>query len=267
LSRPDLNQLASTKPGPIQLSPDHVAAFLLLATRFGALLLMSPPIGGGAVPATVRVAVVVALAVCFSSLVPAPAQGWSLWQVVAALAGEVVLGLTMAVGLNLAFAAFAIGARILDTQIGFGIGQVFNPLTRQQTPILTGLFAQVALVLFFTTDAPDGVLRGVVLSIQAYPPGTAWPLQSALGPVIAQVAGLFALGFAIVAPVVFCLLLVELGLGVISRSLPQMNMFAMGIPIKIVVGLTALAIWTTGSLALLLRTHAAVFKGWEAMFR
>ena len=249
------------------LSPDHVAAFLLLATRFGALLLMSPPIGGGAVPPSVRVAVVVALAACFSSLVPAPAQGWDVWHIALALAGEAALGSTMALGLNLAFAAFAIGARILDTQIGFGIGQVFNPLTRQQAPILTGVFAQLALVLFFTTDAPDGVLRGVVLSIQAYPPGSAWSLQSAFVPVVGQAAGLFALGFAMVAPVVFCLLLVELGLGVISRSLPQMNMFAMSIPIKVVVGLTALAIWTTGSLSLLLRTHTAVFRGWEAMFR
>jgi flagellar biosynthetic protein FliR len=249
------------------LSPDHVAAFLLLATRFGALLLMSPPIGGGSVPASVRVAVVVALAACFSSLVPPPAQGWGLWHVVSAMAGELALGSTMALGLNLAFAAFAVGARVLDTQIGFGIGQVFNPLTRQQAPILTGVFAQLALVLFFSTDAPDGVLRGVVLSIQAYPPGSEWNMQSAYVPVVGQMAGLFALGFAMVAPVVFCLLLVELGLGVISRSLPQMNMFAMGIPIKVVVGLTALAIWTTGSLALMTRTHTAVFRGWEAMFR
>jgi len=249
------------------LSPDHVLAFALLATRFGALMLMSPPVGGGAVPAPVRVALIVTLAACFSSLVPVPAQGWTAWGVASALLGELALGATMALGLNLAFAAFAVGARVLDTQIGFGIGQVFNPLTRQQTPILTGIFAQLALVLFFTSEAPDGLLRGVVLSIQAYPPGHAWSLDAALLPVIGQVSGLFALGFAMVAPVVFCLLLVELGLGVISRSLPQMNMFVMGIPIKVLVGITALALWTTGSLGLLSRTHGAVFRGWEAMFR
>jgi flagellar biosynthesis protein FliR len=248
-------------------SPDLVAAFLLLATRFGALLTMSPPIGGGAVPTPVRVAVVVALAACFTPLVPHPAEGWDLWRMVAGIAGEAVLGATMGLGLSLAFAAFAVGARILDTQIGFGIGQVLNPVSHQQTPILTGIFAQLALVLFFCTDAPDGVLRGVVLSIQAYPPGSTWSVQSAFVPVVSQVAGLFALGFAMVAPVIFCLLLVELGLGVISRSLPQMNMFAMGIPIKVLVGLTALAVWTAGSLGLMTRTHAAVFKGWEAIFR
>ena len=252
---------------PGALSPDLVAAFLLLATRFGALLMMSPPIGGGAVPTPVRIALVVALAACFTPLVPRPAAGWDLGHVVSAMAGEAALGATMGLGLSLAFAAFGVGARILDTQIGFGIGQVFNPVSNQQTPILTGVFTQVALVLFFSTDAPDGVLRGVVLSLQAYPPGSAWSMQSAFVPVVGQVAGLFALGFAMVAPVIFCLLLVELGLGVISRSLPQMNMFAIGIPIKALVGLTALAVWTAGSLGLMTRTHAAVFKGWEAMFR
>ncbi len=249
------------------LSPDLVAAFLLLATRFGALLTMSPPIGGGAVPAPVRVAVVVSLAACFTPLVTRAGQGWDLWHIVSALAGEAAIGATMGLGLSLAFAAFGVGARVLDTQIGFGIGQVFNPVSNQQTPILTGVFAQVALVLFFSTDAPDGVLRGVVLSLQSYPPGSAWSARSAIAPVVGQVAGLFALGFAMVAPVIFCLLLVELGLGVISRSLPQMNMFAMGVPVKVLIGLTALAVWTAGSLGLMARTHAAVFKGWEAMFR
>ncbi len=249
------------------LSPDLVVAFVLLATRFGALLLMTPPLGGGAVPPMVRVAIVVALAACFSPLVPAPVQGWSLWQIVAAMAGEAALGATMALGLGLAFAAFSVGARVLDTQIGFGIGQVFDPSTRQQMPILTGAFAQLALVLFFSSDAPHGMLRGVVLSIQAYPPGSAWSARSAFVPVVGQVAGLFSLGFAMVAPVVFCLLLVEMGLGVISRSLPQMNMFVMSLPIKVLVGLAALAVWTTASVGLLACTHTAVFKGWEAMFR
>lgn len=247
------------------MSPDRVVAFLLLATRFGALLLMTPPLGGGAVPPTVRVAIVVALAVCFGPLVPS--RAWDAWQVASALASEAALGATMAIGLGLAFTAFSVGARILDTQIGFGIGQVFDPATRQQMPILTAVFAQLALVLFFSTDAPYGVLRGVVLSIQTYPPGSAWSAQSAFVPVVGQVAGLFSLGFAMVAPVVLCLLLVELGLGVISRSLPQMNMFVMSMPIKVIVGLTALAAWTAASVSLLARTHTAVFKGWEAMFR
>jgi len=249
------------------LSPDHVVAFVLLATRFGALLLMTPPLGGGAVPPTVRVAIVVALAVCFGSLVPTPPQGWDLWHVVAAIAGEAAIGATMAVGLGLAFAAFSVGARVIDTQIGFGLGQVFDPATRQQMPILTGAFAQLALVLFFSSDAPDGVLRGVALGLQAYPPGSAWSANSAFLPIVGQVAGLFSLGFAMVAPVVFCLLLVEMGLGVISRSLPQMNMFVMSMPIKVVVGLTALAAWTAVSVGMLARTHTAVFRGWEAMFR
>lgn len=249
------------------LRPDQLAAFMLLATRLGAMLLMSPPIGGAAVPPSIRVALVVTLSACLSPLVPVPARGWDAWGVASAMFVEAALGATMALGLNLAFAAFAVGARLLDTQIGFGIGQVVNPLTRQQTPILTGVFAQVALVLFFSSDAPDGVLRGLVLSIQACPPGSSWSMGSAFVPVLRQVSGLFALGFAMVAPVVLCLLLVELGLGVISRSLPQMNMFAMGVPVKILVGLAALAAWVAGSLGVMLRTHRMVFEGWEAMFR
>lgn len=253
----------------VHLGP--LAGVLLLATRFGALLLMSPPIGGRSVPAMVRLAVVITLAVCFASISAdsgaTPVVDWTLWSFVAALAIEAAIGATMAVGLQLAFAAFAIGARLVDTQIGFGIGQVVNPLTRQPQPILTGLFGQFALVLFFSTDAPHGLLRGLALSVEAYPPGAHWAPSLALGAVTMQASGLFALGFAIVAPVVICLLLVDLGLGLLSRTLPQMNMFAMGVPVKVVVGLAALAAWTVGSLGLMTRTHRVLFQGWEAMFR
>lgn len=248
-----------------------LASVLLLATRFGTLLVMSPPIGGRSIPAMVRLAIVFTLAVCFASLsadaAAAPAVDWTLWTFIAAMATEAAIGATMAVGLQLAFGAFAIAGRLVDTQIGFGIGQVVNPLTRQPQPILTGVLGQLALVLFFSTDAPHGLLRGLALSVQAYPPGSTWAPSQALGAVTMQVSGLFALGFAIVAPVVLCLLLVDLGLGLLTRTLPQINMFAMGVPVKIVVGLAALAAWTVGSLGLMTRTHRVLFQGWEAMFR
>ena len=78
------------------LHPGQLVAFLLVATRFGALLMMSPPIGGGAVPGIVRLAIVVALSACFSGFAAVPAEGWQLSAVVPALAVEAALGATIA---------------------------------------------------------------------------------------------------------------------------------------------------------------------------
>ena len=255
--------------GIIDASQSWLTAAFLLAVRLGGLLLMTPPLGARAIPATARVAFVVALAALLAASVPSSsvvALG-NPGSFVAAAAGEFLLGATMALGISFAFAAFAVGARLLDVQIGFGIGQVFDPVTQQQLPVLSGIVGQLAVVLFFLSDAHLALFRGLAISIERFPPGTAWPLEAAVAPVIQQTAAMFSLGFAIVAPVVFCLALIDLGLGVLARNLPQMNMFVLGIPVKVMAGLAALSLWVVASGGIVARINASIFAGWEAMFR
>lgn len=246
-----------------------LANTFLLATRLGGLVLTTPPIGAQSIPATVRIAFVVALAASLTAGLPAsplvPIDGVA--DLVTATLLEFALGATMALGITFAFAAFAVGARLLDVQIGFGIGQVFDPATRQQLPVLSGAIGQLAVVLFFLSDAHLAVFRGLALSIERFPPGSGWPVGAAFAPLLQQASGMFTLGFAMVAPVVFCLALVDLGLGVLARNLPQMNMFVLGIPLKVAAGLAALALWLTASAGVVARINASIFSGWEALFR
>jgi flagellar biosynthetic protein FliR len=80
------------------------------------------------------------------------------------------------------------------------------------------------------------------------------------------VAGLFSLGFSLAAPVAFCLLLVDLALGIVARNLPQMNMIAMGIPVKIVVALIALTLWAGGLASVMQRVYGSIFRTWSDTF-
>lgn len=246
------------------------AATLLIATRLGALFLATPPFGAVAVPASVRVLLVVGLAAALAPTVDARAAleaTAGLGPLVAALASEAAFGAAMALGVALAFAAFQIGARLLDVQIGFGIGQVFDPATQQQLPVLAGLAAPLALVLFVTADVHHALLRAVAAGLERYPPGAPWPLEAAAGPLFAQASAAFALGFALVAPVVVVLALVDLGLGVLGRHLPQMNLFVLGIPVKVIAGLAALSLWIGGAGAVVGRIHGTLLAGWSAMVR
>jgi flagellar biosynthetic protein FliR len=246
-----------------------LAQTFLLATRLAGLLLTTPPVGAQAIPAIVRVAFVFALAALLAAALPGQeAVGVSnVADFVTSALIEFALGATMALGIAFAFAAFSVGARLLDVQIGFGIGQVFDPVTRQQVPLLSGAMGQLALVLFFVSDTHLTVFRGVALSVERFPPGHAWPLGAAAGPLLQQASGMFTLGFAMVAPVVFCLALIDLGLGVLARNLPQMNMFVLGVPVKVAAGLAALALWLTASGGLIARINASILSGWEAVFR
>ena len=251
------------------INQNWLTTTFLLATRLGALLLMTPPIGVKAIPATVRVAFVFAMAAMLAGSSPTQQLPRldGIADLVTAASSELALGTTMALGIAFAFAAFAAGARLLDVQIGFGIGQVFDPVTQQQLPVLSGVVAQLAVVLFFVSDAHHAMLRGIAASIERFPPGAGWPLDASLGPVLQQAAGMFSLGFAIVAPVVFCLALIDLGLGVLARNLPQMNMFVLGVPVKVVAGLAALSVWIAASAPVVTRINNAIFSGWEALFR
>jgi flagellar biosynthetic protein FliR len=185
---------------------------------------------------------------------------------VQAVLREAALGAVLGLGVLMAFAGFQLAGRLLDLQIGFGLAQVFDPATRTRVPIISATLGLLATVFFFAIDGHHALLRGVAHSLAVFPPGQAWAGATAAESVLRQLAGLFTLGFALAAPVVFTLALVECVLAVVSRSLPQMNMLVMGVPVKIVVGLLALAAWVSGFGQPARRLYAGIHEAWGSWF-
>jgi flagellar biosynthetic protein FliR len=146
------------------------------------------------------------------------------------------------------------------------MAQVFDPATQRQTTPLAAGFDRLAVIFFFVLDGPQALLRGIAFSLERFPLGKPWSPAAAAGPLLQQVAGLFGLAFSLALPVVACLLLVELGLGVLARNLPQMNLFVVGAPVKIIVGLAALALWTAGAGEAMGRIYASIYRTWDAAF-
>lgn len=253
-----------------EITPSHawLAATLLMAARLGAIFLFAAPFSATHIPATARVAIVLSLSAMMAGIAAAqmpaiPTLGFLMTGFIT----EVALGATMAFGVTLAFSAFAIAGRLLDVQIGFGIGQVLDPTTQQQLPVLSSAFSWLAIVIFFASDAHHLLMRGFALSLEAFPLGQGWVVGQLAAPLLKQVAATFSLGFAMVAPVMLCLFLVELSLGVLSRNMPQMNMFALAIPIKVLVGIATLSLAATGMAAVIGRINGSIFRAWEAAFR
>jgi flagellar biosynthesis protein FliR len=251
------------------LGSSWVVLVLLLSARLAALFLMTPFLYALPVPAVVRVLLVLALsaalALPFAATgdIPAITDAGALVQ---ALLREFALGATLGLGILMAFAGFALAGRLLDVQIGFGIGQVFDPLTRTQVPVLTSVFSLFGILLLFLVNGHHALLRGVAYSIERFPVGRDWPLQQSAGPVLQQATGLFTLGFALAAPVVLCLLLLEFALGVVARNLPQINMFVLAIPIKVIAGLLVLSLWAGGMGTVTIRIYAEIHRTWTSLF-
>jgi flagellar biosynthetic protein FliR len=222
-----------------------VITWALLAVRLAVVFGATPVFEQFPVPPLVRACFVFAMAAALTAALPKywvsrdPGAG----QLIRWVFQEALAGGLLALCINIGFAAFGMGARLIDVQIGFGISQVFDPFTRRDTPILSAIFANFAVLAFFVTDGYLVLLRAFVYLVEFAPPGSAG-LPHFDPQVLLNGAGkLFVAGLALVAPVVLCVLIVEAALTLAARGLPRMNVFAVGMPLKIVTGLTALSLW------------------------
>lgn len=241
-----------------------VTAVLLCSLRLSALLLLTPILQALGLPVRIRVLSILLLSVSLVSgmhLAPA-ALPTDLPSLLAAGANEMMVGALMSFGIFAAFAAFSFAGNALDLQIGFSIANIFDPITHSQSPLIAALFGMVAVVLFFTMDAHQTLLRGVAYSLERIPLGAA--MTPPAPAVLAREFGtVFTLGLMLAAPPLFCLFLVELCLAVLSRNLPQMNIFMLSAPLKIAIGLSILATVAGHFGAVATKVFNGVFMFWE----
>ena len=254
-------------------SPQSIGAlytFFLLSLRIAVVLGMSPVLYAMPVPARIRALLVLglsaAMAVGLAPTQPVAGEPMAFGPLLAAAFSELALGVTLAAGILVAFGAVAVAGNLLDVQIGFGMAQVFDPTNNRSMPLLVSVFNMAAVLTFFLVNGHHALLRGLAFSVEVFPVGRPWAMEVAIGPVLKQVGGLFGLGFALAAPVAFCLLLVEAALGAVSRNLPQINMFALSIPLKIVVGLAALSWWSAGMGGVMDRAYRSIYDTWTDVF-
>lgn len=246
------------------LGEPWIAGVLLLATRIAALLLLTPVLYAVALPAVARLLIVVGVASVIAMSFQVEFVPTDAGALVRALLHEAAIGATLGLGVLAAFAGFALAGRLADIQVGFGVAQVFDPLTRTRVPILSSIFSLFALVFFFAIQGHHALLRGIAYSVEKIPVGSAASTLGAAEPLVRQVAVLFALGFALAGPIVLMLLLLDFVLGVLSRNLPQLNMLVLGIPVKILAGLLALSVWAGLLAAPSARLYAGIYQAWMA---
>lgn len=240
----------------------------LLSLRITATLAMTPIFQVLPQPRIIRIVLLFFMAICM-------AGGFGISKTFEVISSdriflsaiyEVALGMMLGLGVSIAFAAFGAAGQILDAQMGFGMAQIVDPATMRPITVMTSMLNYMALLVFFALNGHHALLRGVSYSLERFPLGAPWSVAHALAPLLKQAAGLLSLGFALVAPVVFCILLVEFALGVVSRNLPQMNMFVMGGPVKIIVGLATLSIWLDGAATTMTRIYASIVVTWTQIF-
>ena len=220
---------------------------LFVMTRIGAAMLAAPFFGAANVPPQIRVIATGALAVmvCAWTPVAAPPALFSAQGILITL-GELLIGLALGFVLQLAFAAPVIAAEVIGGAMGMSMATSVDPGSGAQSPALGQYFAVVLTLIFFGVGGHLHWLALVTDSYRVFPPGQVLS-DSGLGPErLAEIAGfaaqMFTAAVVIALPVTLILLLVQLVTGVLSRSAPALNLFALGLPAGVLAGLAALII-------------------------
>lgn len=224
---------------------------LLIGVRLIPLLVVAPVAFFARVPMMIRVLLVLALAATMASALPEHTTALSL----AAILGELLLGVVLAFGLHVAHAALDFFGKLIDTQVGFNAAGVFDPGTSNMTGIVSELLVLTFFMLFIALDQHHELLRAFAILLEVVPPGSvsvavvSWPLASLL-------TQQFLLAMVIVAPVVLTLWVTDVAFAFMSRSMPQANVYFLALPVKLALGVLALLV----SLPLIVQRIPSLFE-------
>ncbi|HEY3397648.1 MAG TPA: flagellar biosynthetic protein FliR [Armatimonadota bacterium] len=240
--------------------------YLPATARVAGLIAAAPVFSSGLIPAPVRVSLALAFALALGGLAPPLAAGGALpgGVYLGMLLAEVAVGLALGLAARLLMESLTFAGQMLELQIGLHAGALFDPASGQQTSQLGQLYQLAGMLLFLELGGHHWLLHAVAASFQAAPPG-----QIAISPnLLPLIAGLgtcvFRLALQVAAPIAFVLFLVDLAFGVIGRTVPQMNVFAVEIPAKLAVGLVAMIVCTPlllGVMSSLLGDMRVVLEG------
>ena len=223
-----------------------LALFIYPFTRILALIASSPVLGNKQVPIPVKIGLALLLTVIIAPTITTPpdvdpASALGLFMLLQQLLAGLAMGFTM----RLIFSAVEMSGEISGLQMGLGFASFFDPQNASFTPVVAQFLGIIAVLVFLSMDGHLYMLAALADSFHAFPISTAIPSALALHTLAAWGGSLFSYALQLSMPLIGALLITNLALGILTRSAPQLNIFAIGFPITLAVGFAALILSLT----------------------
>jgi flagellar biosynthetic protein FliR len=221
-----------------KLAGNELAGFILVLARVTPLFFVAPLFSSQMIPPRVRGIIAVGISI---GLAPIALHGQHVPADALTLAGLVVEG--MLVGLSFAFtlavlmAAIESAGSLIDVVSGFSYGSLINPMTGDNSSVINRFYSLVGTLIFLVVGGDAWVLRGLGRTFQLVPLTSGPRLSSLVGGAEQVFSTVFAAALEIAAPVLVALLITDVAFGVVSRVVPQLNVFAVGFPTKVAVAM------------------------------
>lgn len=250
----------------VEFSTRTFLGYILVLLRVGGLFAFAPILNSSVIPAQIKVAAAMAISLALTPVVsPAVPSELTLGFMVKAAAGETAVGLIIGYAANLIFVGVQLAGMQIDQQMGMGIGSVFNPLLESQDSFIGQFYFLFATLVYLGIGGHRLLLAALVSSFSAVPAGVMPVGEGTLMTLISLFGQVFVIAFSLSAPMVLALFLTTVAMGFLARTVPQMNILIIGFPVRIVVGLTMMAVTLPAVGRLLASTIGAVLSGLPAL--
>ena len=218
-----------------------IAAFLWPFLRILAVMMSDPLLGHRSIPLRVRIGFAFMLAVLVASTLPPPPRvelGSAMGLMIAAQ--QIMVGAAIGFTMRLVMGAIEMGGTLVGLSMGLGFANFFDPQNSAQVPVVAQFMGLIGILIFFAINGHLMVISGLVESFKVLPI-SAVPFSAAGFQALALAGSqVFVIGVVLSLPVMAALLITNVGMGVMSRAAPQLNLFAVGFPITLFAGFAML---------------------------
>jgi flagellar biosynthetic protein FliR len=213
--------------------------------RILSLFAVAPILYNRSIPGQVKIALSLAIAALVAPGLPSSPVPLNSVAALEVLAQQMLLGLAIGFSMRLVFAAIELAGDLIGLQMGLSFASFINPQSNTQSPLVGSLLGILASLLFLSMNGHLMMISAITDSFRAFPiaalgSDNALPFNSA--KLVAWTGELFRVGLHLSLPVLATMLILNLGLGVLVRSAPQLNLFAIGFPVTLLVGLMVLTL-------------------------
>ena len=227
----------------ISLLPALAASFMLVFARIGAMVMLLPGFGETNIPVRVRLGIALALTLI---ILPLHRNAYqinmtSMAPLLVMMVHEIVIGVVLGATARVTLSALAVAGSVIAQQLGLGFVTSVDPTQGQQGVLIGNFLTILGLTLLFATDTHYLIIEALSASYTIFAPGELMPSGDIASLATRAFAGAFKIGVQLSAPFIVFGLVFNLGLGVLARLMPQMQVYFVGVPLSMLAGFRILA--------------------------
>lgn len=231
-------------PNLLQFDPNQFLGFVVILARVSGVIVAAPVFGEPTVPPQVKAGLALLISLVFFPLVAAPRIGPdpSVFRLAHLVIVEVAVGLLIGFSARLLLAGIELAGEVAGFQMGLGLANVIDPSSGAQVSLIGQMMSLFAMLILVMIDGHHLFIQAVASSYSLVGPGQATLSETGLNAFMMLAAQMFVVGLKVGAPLVVALLAANFAMGLMARSVPQMNVFVVGFPFTIGLGLVFLVI-------------------------